>query len=79
MPQVDLNGPTEVYHDETATFLAKPVPSGTNTGVFTSNVLASALTDNGDGTATIDASTIATGNYDITYTYTDIDGTVLYQ
>ena len=52
---------------------ATPVPSGNNTGVFTTTAPAG-LTDNGNGTATLDVSAAGAGTFEVTYTYTDIDG-----
>ena len=58
---------------EPVNITATPVPSGNNTGVFTTTVPAG-LTDNGDGTATLDVSEAGAGTFEVTYTYTDIDG-----
>lgn len=56
-------------------FTGTPDPASGISGIF-STTAPGGLTDNGDGTATIDPAGAGVGNFDITYTYTDINGCV---
>ncbi len=74
VPEVTLSDPGDVcLNGDDLQFNATPVPSGNNTGVFTTTAPAG-LTDNGNGTATLDVSAAGAGTFEVTYTYTDIDG-----
>lgn len=50
-------------------FVAIPAPTAGATGVFTTTA-AGGLSDNGDGTATLDPNAAGAGTFDVTYTYT---------
>lgn len=54
-------------------FTGSPLPGGGTTGTFSTDAPAG-LTDNLNGTATLDVGAAAAGIYDVTYTYTDING-----
>ena len=73
-PTVTLNDPAdECINGSPLLFTASPIPGGGNTGVFTTTAPAG-LTDNTDGTASLDPSLSGAGTYDVTYTYTTTDG-----
>ena len=74
IPTVTISDPADVCVDGAdLNFTGTPLPILGTTGVFTSTV-ASGLIDNGDGTATVDVDVATPGTYDVTYTYTDLQG-----
>ena len=74
-PVVTLNDPIDQCTDGTdMNFSGSPVPGGGALGIFTVTPAGASLTDNSDGTANIDVSNSTPGIYDVTYTYTDVNG-----
>ena len=74
IPTVAITDPGDVCVDGAdLNFVGNPLPFGGTTGVFTSTALAG-LTDNGDGTASLDIDVATPGTYDVTYLYTDLQG-----
>ena len=75
IPEPTISGLDSAYcDDDTGPYTITGHPTGSS-GSFSS---LTGLTDNGDGTATLDpqilADNLGTGSYDITYTYTSISG-----
>ncbi len=74
-PTVSISDPGDACVDAVPlAYVGTPSPSSGISGVFTST--ASGLTDNGDGTASIDPAVAGVGSYSITYTFTDSNGCV---
>ncbi|MCE7926874.1 MAG: DUF5011 domain-containing protein [Haliscomenobacteraceae bacterium CHB4] len=71
LPTVTLNDPADVC-ETGADMNFTGTPTDAN-GVFTTTAGAG-FTDNGDGTAVLDVSVAGPGTYDVTYTYTDVNG-----
>mgnify|MGYP000388758685 CR=1 FL=1 len=73
---VTINDPADQCVDGMSLmFSGTPVPSTGETGVFTST--GAGLSDDGDGTASIDPAIAGAGTYDVTYTFTDASGCAL--
>ena len=73
IPVVALNDPADVCLDDSAMpMLFTGMPTDAN-GVFTTTATAG-LTDNGDGTASLDPTIAGAGVYDVAYTYTNAAG-----
>ncbi len=76
LPAVSLNDPADVCVDGLdLNFTGSPIPVGFETGVFTTTAPAG-LTDNNDGTAVLDIDVATPGTYDVTYTFTTVDGCI---
>ena len=76
LPSVTINDPSdECVTAGTISFTGGPFPGGGTTGVFSTTAPAG-LTDNNDGTANLDLSASGDGVFDVTYTYTDINGCI---
>ncbi|HBS86623.1 MAG TPA: hypothetical protein DEA97_08715 [Bacteroidales bacterium] len=73
LPVVSISGLNPAYCDESTPFTITGFPTDAN-GIFTST--SADLTDNNNGTATYDPN--STGNFSVTYTYTDANTCVNY-
>jgi len=74
-PTVSISDPGDIcIGASTLNFTGSPAPAPGTSGFFSSS--AAGLTDNGDGTASVDPGVSGIGSYNISYTYTDINGCV---
>jgi len=71
LPVATINDPADhCLANGTIDFIGTPTPGLADVGAFTTTALAG-LTDNGDGTASLDPLVATPGTYDVTYTFTD--------
>ncbi|NNE14268.1 MAG: DUF11 domain-containing protein, partial [Saprospiraceae bacterium] len=74
LPTATINDPDDVCRiGSLLNFVGEPTPGVGENGIFTSTAI-TGLTDNGDGTATLDPDSSGPGIYDITYSFIDING-----